>query len=206
LWTSIQTVPIIREPKELLATTEELKQLKEQKQYTITKNNGYNLRLQNGYRSNNSKFANLSRINWGASPGARKQMLGTYFTKLRLYKIDQPAVAQYLTLLRKEKKLTIKQITDYFPASYKHTVGHWFRKDFGGSIPLPEDLEKLKHILGDPRNLFAILEKTALKYQTVKAYVKGKNPGDFLKTNDIDELKEKLHHTFTPYSYKESVE
>ncbi len=206
LWTSIQTVPIIQEPEELCALTKELKQLKEQKQYIITKNNGHNLRTQSQPKSNSSKFASLSRINWGASPGARKQMLGTYFTKLRLYKIDQPAVAQYLTLLRKEKRLTIKQIIDYFPESYKHTVGHWFRKDFGGSIPLPEDLEKLKHILGDPRNLLSILQKTALKYQTVKAYVKGKNPGDFLKISNIEELRERLSKTFTPYFYQENIE
>ncbi len=204
LWTSIQTVPIIQEPKELRALTKELKQLKEQKQYIVTKNNGYSLRLQSKPKSNNSKFANLSRINWGASPGARKQMLGTYFTKLRLYKIDQPAVAQYLTLLRKEKGLTIKQIFDYFPESYKHTVGHWFRKDFGGSIPLPEDLEKLKNILGDPINLLSILQKTTLKYQTVKAYVKGKNPGDFLITNHIEELRERLYKTFTPICTKQT--
>ena len=62
-----------------------------------------------------------------------------------------------------------------FPSNYKHTVGHWFRKDFGGSIPLPQDIKILKDILDDPINFLTLLEKTALKFQTVKTSTK-ENP------------------------------
>ncbi len=35
----------------------------------------------------------LDRLNWGASPRARKLILGEYFTKTRLYKLEQNIVA-----------------------------------------------------------------------------------------------------------------
>ncbi len=207
LWTSLDDIPIIVEPEEVEELGREIERLTAQQQVVIdnlTENNESVLQ-NNRSKVINSKFAHMARINWGASPGARKQMLGTYFTRLRLYKVEQPAVAQYLTLLRLNKNLSIKQITDLFPASYKHTVGHWFRKDFGGSIPLPEDIAVLKQVLGDPRKLLSLLEKTALKYQTVKTSVKGKNPGDYMQVTDVNELKDKLQRIFMPSYYCQSV-
>jgi hypothetical protein len=120
----------------------------------------------------------------GASPGARKLMLGEYFTKMRLYRIDQPTVAQFLTILRNSKNMTVQDVIKKLPKEYLHTVGHWFRKDFGGSIPIPDDVDLLKEIFKVEDGLLRALERTALKFQTVKASIKGKNPGDFLEFKD----------------------
>jgi len=53
--------------------------------------------------------------------------------------------------------------------------------DFGGSVPIPEDIPLLKEIFGVENNLLNVLERTVLKFQTVKASIKGKNPGDFIE-------------------------
>ena len=71
----------------------------------------------------------------------------------------------------------------------------WFRKDFGGSIPVRDDVKLLRSILGD-HEIFDILERTALKFQTVKASVKGENPGDFiegLSPAEVVDYLRKLH-------------
>ncbi len=177
LWTNIDTVPIFKEPEEIL----EIEKLKS----SISPVDNLTLKVEKTKTLPNSKFINLDKINWGASPGARKLMCEEYFTKLRLYKLDQPIVAQYLTLLRKSKNMTIKDLIKKLPKGYYHTASHWFRKDFGGSLPTPEDIELLKDILGDDRGLLDILKKTALKLQTVKYSAKGKNPGDFIKNGDF---------------------
>ncbi len=195
LWTSLDTVPLIREPQEILEAAEEL----ENNDYSI----GQVLSVED-FRErkvpSSSKFISLDRVNWGASPGARKLMLGEYFTKMRLYRIDQPAIAQYLILLRKSKNISIQNITSKLPEEYFHTVGHWFRKDFGGSIPIPEDIGLIKTIFGIQDGLLKIIERTALKLQTVKASVKGKNPGDYIKNKDDEELLEFLRMLYIPSS------
>jgi len=176
LWTSIETVPVVEEPKEVVEVIEKLKNIN----YSV----GEVIEIEEfeeRKKKTKSKFVELERINWGASPGARKLMLGEYFTKMRLYRVDQPTIAQYLTILRKHKSLSIQDIINKLPKSYRHTVGHWFRKDFGGSVPIPEDIPLLKEIFGVKNNLLNVLERTALKFQTVKASIKGKNPGDFIE-------------------------
>ncbi len=193
LWTSLDTVPPIREPQEILEVVEEL----ENNKYSI----GQILSVKDfGERKapSSSKFISLDRVNWGASPGARKLMLGEYFTKMRLYRIDQPVIAQYLTLLRRSKDISIQNIISKLPKEYFHTVGHWFRKDFGGSIPIPEDIRLIKTIFGIRDGLLKIIERTALKLQTVKASVKGKNPGDCIKNKDDKELSEFLRMLYVP--------
>jgi hypothetical protein len=145
-----------------------------------------------------SKFHFLDRINWGASPGARKLVEGEYFTKMRLYRIDQTIVAQYLTLLRKSKNMSIQDVINKFPKEYYHTVGHWFRKDFGGSIPIPEDIKLLKKVFNVQDGLFKVLERTALKFQTVKTSLKGKNPGDYIKDKNDEELITFLKKLYIP--------
>ena len=149
-------------------------------------------------KESNSKFNGLDRINWGQSPGARQTMVGEYFTKMRLYRLDHPISAQYLTLLRNNLGLTIKQIIEEFPSSYLHTVGHWFRKDFGGSIPIPMDVRKLKEIFAIKNGLLDALERTALKFQTVKASSKGRNPGDFIEQKKIPDLKKYFKSLYLP--------
>ncbi len=193
LWTCIETIPFIEEPSEINEMIKLLENVDSLEQQFDHVN-------ESGKKSKNtkSKFAAMDRLNWGASPGARKVMLGEYFTKMRLYRIDQPTIAQYLTLLRKHANLSIQNIIDQLPDSYKHTVGHWFRKDFGGSIPIPEDVLLLKNILKMQDGFFSLLERTALKFQTVKASIKGKNPGDFIEGMTDEELVQYLKKLYLP--------
>lgn len=196
LWVSLDTIPIIQEPQEIIEVAKEL----ENNKHSI----GQILEIKDFKKkkgfSSSSKFSSLERINWGASPGARKLMLGEYFTKMRLYRIDQPIVAQYLTLLRKSKNMSIQDVINKLPKEYYHTVGHWFRKDFGGSIPITKDIELIKAIFNIQDGLLKILERTALKFQTVKTSIKGKNPGDYIKNKDYDELINFLRMLYIPSS------
>ncbi len=191
LWMSIDTIPIIKEPQEILDAIIEL----ENNEYPVDQVLDIKEFTKKG---SNSKFSSLDRINWGASPGARQLMLGEYFTKMRLYRIDQPIVAQYLTLLRKSRNMSIQDIINQLPKEYYHTVGHWFRKDFGGSIPIPEDIKLIKTIFNTQDGLLRILERTALKFQTVKASIKGKNPGDYIKNKDEYRLIKFLKTLYIP--------
>ena len=180
LWNSVETIPSIEEPGEIVDVIKKI----EDANYNV----GEVIKIEEFERrkKTKSKFVELERINWGASPGARKIMIGEYFTKMRLYRVDQPMVAQYLTILRKHRGLSIQDVVKRLPKSYRHTVGHWFRKDFGGSIPISEDIPLLKEIFGVEDNLLNVLERKALKFQTVKASIKGKNPGDFIEgLNDL---------------------
>ena len=64
----------------------------------------------------------------------------------RKYKINQDEICDYLKKYRDKAKLSTKKIDEIF--GYKHTAGHWFRKDnSSGSIPKPNDWWKLKKIL-----------------------------------------------------------
>jgi len=59
----------------------------------------------------------------------------------------QAEICDYLNKWRKERGISVKKIDKIF--GYKHTAGHWFRKDNkSGSIPKPSDWWKLKEILG----------------------------------------------------------
>lgn len=64
----------------------------------------------------------------------------------RKYPVNQHEICDYLRYYRDKSNWTTKKIDDYF--GYKHTAGHWFRKDNNsGSIPKPSDWWKLKEIL-----------------------------------------------------------
>jgi len=197
LWESIDTIPPIKEPEEILESIKDL----EVNEYSV----GQVVSVEDFEKKklpSASKFSSLERINWGASPGARKLMLGEYFTKMRLYRIDQPIVAQYLTLLRKSKNMSIQDVINKLPEEYYHTIGHWFRKDFGGSIPIPNDVKLIKKIFEVQDGLLKILERTALKFQTVKASIKGKNPGDYINNKNMENLNNFLRTLFIPsYEY-----
>ncbi|MBX0310517.1 MAG: hypothetical protein JHC31_01725, partial [Sulfurihydrogenibium sp.] len=156
-----------------------------------------NIVLMQERRQSESKFKSIDRINWGASPGARKSIFGEYFVKVRLYKINQSLVGHYLTILRKLRGLSIVDIEKKFPSSYKHKIGHWFRKDMGGSIPLPEDIKRLKEIFGIEKDAFLdALSKTVLKLSTVKSSVKGRMPSDFWELGFGENLEELLRRTY----------
>jgi site-specific DNA-methyltransferase (adenine-specific) len=179
LWEDFETICLLEEPQEVVKVFEKLEQYNDYLGQTPE------IKQVEETKTTTSKFAELPRINWGASPGARKLMLGEYFSKMRLYRFDQPTIAKCLTLWRKAKNMSVQSIINKLPKTYKHTVGHWFRPDFGGSIPIPSDIKLLKKILAIDNSMFKILERTALKFQTVKASIKGKNPGDFIENNEI---------------------
>ena len=59
----------------------------------------------------------------------------------------QAGICDYLKFWRDKKGISTKKVDEYF--GYKHTAGHWFRKDNkSGSIPKPSDWWKLKKLLG----------------------------------------------------------
>ncbi len=136
----------------------------------------------------NGKYKGIERKNWGASPGARSSIDEEYFSLQRLYNVDQNLIADYLNYIRKQHNLSKKKITELFPKNYKHTVGHWLRKDFGGSIPVIEDWEKIeKHFKIDIR-IKQYACKTALKLQTVTK-TKYKIPDDVIDLDLVNKLK-----------------
>ena len=64
----------------------------------------------------------------------------------RKYKVKQEDVCDYLKRWRKKSGVSVKKIDNIF--GYRHTAGHWFRKDNNsGSIPKPDDWRRLKKIL-----------------------------------------------------------
>ena len=139
------------------------------------------------------KFKGVERKNIGQSPGARESVEEQYFTTKRYYKVKQSMIADYLNLHRIKKGFTKNTLTKKFPKEYKHTVGHWLRKDMGGSLPKYEDLMKLNELLQLDQSYINYISRTGLKLQTVLKDMKGKNPGDFLDlhlSEVIDMLKQ----------------
>lgn len=64
----------------------------------------------------------------------------------RKYDVNQHEICDYLRYWRDKSKWSTKKIDEHF--GYKHTAGHWFRKDNNsGSIPKPSDWWELKKIL-----------------------------------------------------------
>lgn len=65
----------------------------------------------------------------------------------RKYKINQHDICDYLKEWRSKSGWSTKRVDEHF--GYKHTAGHWFRKDNNsGSIPKESDWWELKKILG----------------------------------------------------------
>ncbi|CEN83429.1 DNA cytosine methyltransferase [Paraclostridium sordellii] len=65
----------------------------------------------------------------------------------RKYPVNQADICDYLREWRKKSGYTTPSIDKHF--GYKHTAGHWFRKDNNsGSIPNPSDWWELKKLLG----------------------------------------------------------
>lgn len=64
----------------------------------------------------------------------------------RKYDVNQADICDYLKHWRNKSEWSTKKIDEHF--GYKHTAGHWFRKDNkSGSIPKPSDWWELKKIL-----------------------------------------------------------
>lgn len=65
----------------------------------------------------------------------------------RKHAVNQADICDYLKEWRSKSKYTTPAIDKHF--GYKHTAGHWFRKDNkSGSIPKPSDWWELKKLLG----------------------------------------------------------
>ncbi|WP_391206627.1 DNA cytosine methyltransferase [Psychrobacillus sp. L4] len=65
----------------------------------------------------------------------------------RKFDVNQEEICDYLKEWRKISGWSTKRIDEHF--GYKHTAGHWFRKDNkSGSIPKPSDWWELKKLLG----------------------------------------------------------
>lgn len=133
----------------------------------------------NGKDNYSGKFVNTKVINLGASPGARKSVQGEYWSLQRKNGITEDKkeeIIQYLKERREKKKITAKDIDKKF--GYKDTAGHWFRLDRGGSLPKPEDWNKLKKMLDLDGRYDEFLVEQHYVLQTVAAHENGKNPGD----------------------------
>lgn len=64
----------------------------------------------------------------------------------RKHNVKQEDICDYLRYWRKKAGISVKKIDEIF--GYRHTAGHWFRKDNNsGSIPKPTDWWRLKEIL-----------------------------------------------------------
>lgn len=65
----------------------------------------------------------------------------------RKYEVNQEEICDYLKYWRSKSGWSTKRIDEHF--GYRHTAGHWFRKDNNsGSIPKPSDWWELKKLLG----------------------------------------------------------
>ncbi|EOP43181.1 DNA cytosine methyltransferase [Bacillus cereus] len=75
---------------------------------------------------------------------ASTKVADTFFG--RKYDVNQADICDYLKYWRDKSEWTTKKIDNHF--GYKHTAGHWFRKDNkSGSIPKPSDWWELKKLL-----------------------------------------------------------
>lgn len=64
----------------------------------------------------------------------------------RKYNVNQHDICDYLKYYRNKAGISTKKVDEHF--GYKHTAGHWFRKDNNsGSIPKPSDWWELKKLL-----------------------------------------------------------
>jgi DNA (cytosine-5)-methyltransferase 1 len=84
----------------------------------------------------------------------------------RKHDVSQAEICDYLKKWRAKAKIPTHKIDRIL--GYRHTAGHWFRKDVSGSIPSPKDWVKLKKILKfDKRydNLVTKVERREIKFE-----------------------------------------
>jgi len=124
----------------------------------------------------NGKFKG-HEINVGASPGGRSSITGIKYVKKRKVELPQYIICDYLRQWREKEGISAKEIDEKL--GYSYTAGHWFRKDAGGSLPIPEDWIKLKKILKFDDKYDKEMTETHYILQTIREHPNGKNPGDF---------------------------
>lgn len=99
-----------------------------------------NIEIQNGKKADFILVDDRKIYNHVASTKVQDKFWG------RKYSVNQEEICDYLKYWRDKSDWTTKKIDDHF--GYKHTAGHWFRKDNkSGSIPKPSDWLELKKIL-----------------------------------------------------------
>jgi len=97
---------------------------------TVERNSNQVIKLNNKKIYNHIAYTNVANKFFGRKAG-----------------VSQAEICDYLKYWRNKKKISTKKVDEYF--GYKHTAGHWFRKDNkSGSIPKPSDWWKLKELLG----------------------------------------------------------
>ncbi len=89
----------------------------------------------------------------------------------RKYQVKQEEICDYLKYWKQKTNISVNKIDAML--GYKHTAGHWFRKDNdSGSIPNPDDWWKLKKILNfdDKYDLYvtSLEEKPILFEQSLR--------------------------------------
>lgn len=115
---------------------------KMKKQITVEEAIGFlsDVELQNGKVSDYIEVADRKIYNHVASTKVEAKFFG------RKYDVNQHDICDYLRCYRDKSGWTTKKVDEHF--GYKHTAGHWFRKDNNsGSIPKPSDWWELKEIL-----------------------------------------------------------
>lgn len=123
----------------------------------------------------NGKFKG-HEINVGASPGGRSSITGIKYIKKRKVELSQYIICDYLRQWREKKGISVKEIDEKL--GYTYTAGHWFRKDAGGSLPIPGDWIKLKKILNFDDKYDKEMTETNYFLQKIREHPNGKNPGD----------------------------
>lgn len=98
----------------------------------------------------------------------------------RKHPVNQAEICDYLREWRKKSGYTTPAIDKHF--GYKHTAGHWFRKDNNsGSIPNPSDWWELKKLLGfDDKFDKAVteLEEKEIKFEQSLRITNWNRPSD----------------------------
>jgi DNA (cytosine-5)-methyltransferase 1 len=96
---------------------------------TVERNSNQVINLKNKKIYNHISYTNVANKFFGRKEG-----------------VSQAEICDYLKYWRNKKGISTKKVDEYF--GYKHTAGHWFRKDNkSGSIPKPSDWIKLKKLL-----------------------------------------------------------
>lgn len=98
----------------------------------------------------------------------------------RKHEVNQHEICDYLKEWRTKAGMSTKKVDEYF--GYKHTAGHWFRKDNNsGSIPNPDDWWKLKELLKFDdkydKQVTELVEKT-IKYEQSLRITNWDKPSD----------------------------
>lgn len=128
----------------------------------------------------NGKFKG-NEVNIGSSPGGRSSVTGINYVLKRKNEPSQDIICDYLRDVRNRKGISAQDIDKIL--GYRHTAGHWFRKDAGGSLPTSADWIKLKNILNFNDKYDRMMTEMHYVLQIIRKHPKGKNPGDLWMIN-----------------------